>query len=125
MKKQTKRYKNGKIAICSNFPKSSSTYKSMLLFICSYFFGLPFYSACGIFFLLFICDPSNMKKRRSSSHFGGPASFSGSTLPTYEDVGKQWMQCRLDLESAAPGTRVANKAVAKQVCNIIPSQSQN
>ena len=55
-----------------------------------------------------------MKKRRNSL-FGGPSSFSGAALPTYEDVGKQWIQCRNDMESAEPGTRVVNSEIAKQV----------
>ena len=58
-----------------------------------------------------------MKKRRSNCLFGGPASFSGATLPTYDDTGRQWQQCRLDLESAEPGRKISDTAVAKQVCN--------
>ena len=58
-----------------------------------------------------------MKKRRSNNLFGGPSSFSGATLPTYGEVGKQWAQTRMDLESQNPGARITNVEVAKQVCH--------
>ena len=57
----------------------------------------------------------DMKKRRSNNLFGGPSSFSGATLLTYGEVGKQWVQTRIDLESLNPGTRITNVEVAKQV----------
>ena len=56
-------------------------------------------------------------KRRSNDLFGGPAPFSGATLPTHEDVGKAWKQSRLDLQSAASGSKITNHEVAKHVCH--------
>ena len=54
-------------------------------------------------------------KRRLNDLFGGAASFSGSQLPTYGDVGRQWRQSRLEMESANPGVKITNCQVAKQV----------
>ena len=54
-------------------------------------------------------------KRNSRDLFGAAELFSGSQLPTYADVGKAWRQCRLDLESEKPGTKVLNRQVARKV----------
>ena len=54
-------------------------------------------------------------KRLSFDLFGAAATFSGSQLPTYHDVGRQWRQCRLEMESANPGKKILNRNVAKDV----------
>ena len=84
--------------------------------LCTLFFLDPFSITRTVsfnFFTPFIA----MKKRRSNNLFGGPSSFSGATLPTYGEVGKQWAQTRMDLESQNPGARITNVEVAKQVCH--------
>ena len=61
---------------------------------------------------------------RSNDLFGAPESFSGGQLPTHLEVGKEWKQCRLDLEAADHGQRVCNPAVAKFVicfCTVAPN----
>ena len=55
------------------------------------------------------------RKNRKSNLFGAPASFAGSQLPAFEDVGKQWAQSRIELQSEHPGTQVCNTAVAAKV----------
>ena len=59
------------------------------------------------------------RQRRSNSFFGGAGNFSGSQLPTYEELGEAWKASRLELEAEQPGSRVVNREVAKDVRKII------
>ena len=53
-------------------------------------------------------------KSRVNDLFGAPSNFYGSQLPTIREVGKQWRQCRLDLEAKYPGTKILNCSVAEE-----------
>ena len=61
----------------------------------------------------------NMKRKsRSGDLFGGATAFSGAKLPTHEDCGKQWRQCRLEMEAAQPGSKIQNRDIAREVNNL-------
>ena len=54
-------------------------------------------------------------KSRANDLFGAPSNFSRAQLPTILEVGKQWRQCRLDLEAKYPGAKILNRSVAEEV----------
>ena len=54
-------------------------------------------------------------KHRSDDPIGAPAPLPKTQLPTYGDMARQWRKTRSDMQNAAPGTTVGNRAVAKTV----------
>ena len=54
-------------------------------------------------------------KMPSHSFFGGPASLVGSQLPTYLNVGKQWLQSKIELQAASPNAKITDNQVAHDV----------
>ena len=55
--------------------------------------------------------------RLRGSLFGGPSDFSQSQLPTYEQVGKQFLQTKNELKAENPKIRNIDHEVAKKVNN--------
>jgi hypothetical protein len=49
------------------------------------------------------------------SFFGAPADFNESQLPTYRDVGRQFLKTKVDLKSQFPNKKVTNREVALEV----------
>ena len=49
-------------------------------------------------------------KPRKSDGIGGPAQFSGSKLPMYQEIARYWKHIRLTIEAE----QIKNKAVAKK-----------
>ena len=54
-------------------------------------------------------------KMPSHNLFGGPASLVGSQLPTYLDVGKQWLQSKIDLQGTNPNAKITDNQVAHDI----------
>ena len=54
-------------------------------------------------------------KKSSKSIFGAPADFGGAQLPTYQQVGKQFLKTKNDLRASDPGKRILDHDVAKEV----------
>ena len=75
-------------------------------------FALFFYS---LSFHVFLDLMTMRHKSRANDLFGGATHFSGSQLPTYEEVGKDWKACKLDLQTEKPKERILNRDVAKRV----------
>ena len=53
-------------------------------------------------------------KPRSDDFFGGVTTFSGSQLPTHQEVGQAWKACRLQLQAENRGKIVSLRVVAKE-----------
>ena len=67
------------------------------------------------FFLILTFFAPMRHVSRSNDLFGGAAHFSGSQLPSYEEVGRDWKACKLDLQTERPKERILNRDVAKRV----------
>ena len=52
------------------------------------------------------------------SLFGGPSNFGGAQLPTYLQVGKQFLMTKIELETENRGKRIFDLGVAKKVIGI-------
>ena len=52
------------------------------------------------------------------SFFGKPENFGGGQLPTYRQVGRQFLQTKKDLQAQNLGTKILDHDVAKQVKQI-------
>ena len=69
-----------------------------------------------LLFFFSVCASFNMRhKSRADDLFGGAHHFSGAQLPTYEEVGKEWKACKLDLKTETPKEMISNRDVAKKV----------
>ena len=55
------------------------------------------------------------RKSKVVDSIGEPAPFSGIKLPTNREVGQQWKQSRLDLQTDCPNTQIKNQDVAELV----------
>ena len=67
------------------------------------------------FFLILIFLAPMRPPSRSNDLFGGAAHFSGSQLPSYEEVGRDWKASKLDLQTERPKEQILNRDVAKRV----------
>ena len=56
------------------------------------------------------------------SFFGKPENFGGGQLPTYRQVGRQFLQTKKDLQAQNLGTKILGHDVAKQVKQILKSK---
>ena len=59
-------------------------------------------------------------RKLSKSIFGAPADFGGAQLPTYQQVGKQFLKTKNDLRAIEAGKRILDLEVAKKVFYIGP-----
>jgi hypothetical protein len=71
------------------------------------------------FFFLLLFIMSQKTRGRPGSVFGAPEPFSGARLPTYLEVGKQYLQSKIDLSQRFPGRKIKNVAVSAEVENEI------
>ena len=70
---------------------------------------IKFYQS--VIFLFFFLAMSKLR----GSLFGGPAPFSQAQLPTYLQVGKQFLQTQIDFRDQNPNGKISNYEVAKEV----------
>ena len=78
----------------------------LLLFSLFKFFQLSFAVSTSLFLTM---------KHRSDNPMGAAVPLNDTQLPTHGDVGRQWRQSRMQMESEHPGKQVANREVAKRV----------
>ena len=60
-----------------------------------------------------------MSAMRKKAGFGAPEDFSMAMLPTYEEVGKQFLQCQNDLKAETKKLWVPNIDVSNEVKKFI------
>ena len=56
-----------------------------------------------------------MVRSKRNSLFGGATPFSKAQLPTYLDVGKQFLQSKLELQASNPKSEITTAQVADDV----------